>query len=191
MHSRLVVIASQNPVKVQAALNGFRRMFPQFTFAAEAIQVPSGVADQPMTDEETRQGARNRVVNARLARPAADFWIGIEGGVERLGTELSALAWVVVQSASGEGKARSGTFFLPPRIQALVEQGMELGAADDLVFGHTNSKQQGGAIGLLTGQVVDRMGLYEQAVILALVPFINEALYVNAPAASAPAGHNR
>ena len=38
-------------------------------------------------------------------------------------------------------------------------------------------KQAAGAIGLLTGNVVDRRQLYEQAAVLALVRFKNEALY--------------
>jgi non-canonical (house-cleaning) NTP pyrophosphatase len=56
-----------------------------------------------------------------------------------------------------------------------------LGEADDIVFGRSNSKQKEGAIGLLTGNVVDRAGLYEHAVILALVPFKNVALYTRSP----------
>ena len=91
--------------------------------------------------------------------------------------DLAAFAWIVVRSRTRTGKARSGTFLLPPAVTALVKQGMELGEADDRVFGHTNSKQKGGAIGLLTDNVVDRKQLYEQAVLLALVSFKNEVLY--------------
>jgi inosine/xanthosine triphosphatase len=119
----------------------------------------------------------NRVNNAFAASPDADFWIGIEGGVQESNGELGAFAWVVVRSAVGLGKARSGTFFLPKVVSDLVAQGMELGAADNLVFKQSNSKQAAGAIGLLTNNVVDRRQLYEQAVVLALVRFKNEALY--------------
>jgi inosine/xanthosine triphosphatase len=31
---------------------------------------------------------------------------------------------------------------LPPKIVELLQQGMELGDADDIVFGQTNSKQK-------------------------------------------------
>jgi len=172
------VVASTNPVKVRAALAGLQRMFPQRTFQAEEVAVPSGVADQPMTDEETLTGAVNRVNAAYAQYPEAHFWIGIEGGVEQQPDGLAAFAWIVVRSAHLMGKARSGTFFLPPAVAELIEQGVELGLADDQVFGQSNSKQKGGAIGLLTDHVVDRKQLYEQAVVLALVPFKNEALYV-------------
>ncbi|MBC5992230.1 inosine/xanthosine triphosphatase [Pontibacter cellulosilyticus] len=172
-----VVVASKNPVKIEAALRGFEKMFPDKTFSTLSISVSSEVADQPMSDEETFAGAVNRVNNAVKKHTEADFWIGIEGGVEIYGGELTAFAWVVVRSVDGLGKARSGTFFLPHAVATLVAQGMELGEADDIVFNKSNSKQESGAIGLLTNNVVDRMQLYEQAVVLALVRFKNEALY--------------
>ncbi|MDD5263960.1 MAG: DUF84 family protein, partial [Candidatus Bipolaricaulis sp.] len=67
--------------------------------------------------------------------------------------------------------------FLPDTVAALVRQGVELGEADDRVFGRTDSKRDVGAVGLLTGEVIDRTALYEHAVVLALIPFRNAALY--------------
>jgi non-canonical (house-cleaning) NTP pyrophosphatase len=75
------------------------------------------------------------------------------------------------------GKARTGVFFLPKAVAQLVQRGVELGEADDRVFGRINSKQGNGAIGLLTDDVIDRVQYYEHAVILALVPFKNSQLY--------------
>lgn len=177
MDTKTVVVASANPVKVNAALGGLQRMFPDMEFKVVPVSVPSGVADQPMTDAETLEGAINRVQNALDANPGADFWVGIEGGVALIEQELAAFAWVVIRSKALLGKARSGTFFLPLAVKELVEQGIELGTADDMVFNHSNSKQKGGAIGILTDNVLDRKELYEQAVVLALVPFRNEQLY--------------
>ena len=174
---KTIVVASGNPVKIRAARNGFQRMFAQETFQVETVEVPSGVGKQPFSSEETRQGALNRARAARQARPGADFWVGIEGGVEPEDEALSAFAWVVILSADLCGQSRSGSFFLPPRVAELVRQGLELGEADDRVFGRSNSKQDNGAIGLLTGDVVDRCALYEQAVILALVGVRNPGLY--------------
>jgi inosine/xanthosine triphosphatase len=173
----LIAVASTNPVKVQSALNGFRRMFRDDSFAAEGLSVPSGVSHQPMTDAETLQGALARVEAARAVAPKADYWVGIEGGCETMGEELTAFAWVVVRSAAQTGKARTGVFFLPEAVAALVRQGVELGEADDRVFGRSNSKQGNGAVGLLTSDVIDRAEYYEHAVVLALVPFKNPQLY--------------
>jgi inosine/xanthosine triphosphatase len=173
-----IVLASDNPVKVQASLSGFRKMFPEQEFFLETVPVSSGVPDQPMSDAETLQGALERADGAAQAAPDADFWVGIEGGVEDIaGSEMTAFAWVVIKSRVMVGKGRTGTFFLPTVVADLVRDGKELGDADDIVFGRSNSKQEEGAIGLLTGKVIDRMGLYEHAVILALVPFRNASMY--------------
>ena len=174
---KTIVVASINPVKIQAALEGFRRMFPGETFTAKGIGVPSGVSDQPMSDAETLQGARNRAAHAQAELPEGDYWIGIEGGVEDRAGELEAFAWVVVISSDGRaGKSRTATFYLPEETATLVRAGVELGHADDQVFGRSNSKQQNGSVGLMTGDVVDRTAYYVQAVILALIPFKNPTL---------------
>ncbi len=172
-----LIIASTNPVKIAAATNGFRRMFPDQPIETQMIVVESGVSAQPRSDAETLTGALNRAANAQRALPHADYWIGIEGGIQDDGAEMLAFAWIVVRSRDRIGEGRTGTFCLPQAVADLVRQGQELGEADDVVFGQSNSKQAAGAVGLLTGNVIDRAQLYEHAVILALIPFKNEALY--------------
>lgn len=165
------VVGSTNPVKVTAVTRALARMFPEARWEVVGVAVPSGVAAQPMSDAETLQGAQARAEGARQVHPEADLWVGIEGGVEPQGEDLLSFAWVVVLSREGRrGRARSGTFLLPPAVARLVRQGYELGKADDLVFGQTNSKQRMGAVGLLSGGVIDRTALYEHAVVLALLP---------------------
>lgn len=172
-----IVVASRNPVKANAAGNAFARIFPQRAFDLLQITVPSGVSDQPMTDEETLQGATVRAANARKVRPDGDFWVGIEGGIEDSKLGMMAFAWVVVLGERSSGRGRTGGFFLPERVAELVRQGKELGEADDIVFGRRNSKQNEGAIGLLTGGAMDRRELYEHGVVLALVGLRNPRLY--------------
>jgi inosine/xanthosine triphosphatase len=172
-----IILASTNPVKRDAVLTGFLRMFPNDEFYIQGIAVPSGVSDQPLDSGETLQGALNRSARAAAARPEADYWVGIEGGVENLAGKLAAFAWVVVRSNQGLGKSRTGTFFLPPAVTELIRAGKELGEAGDLVFGRINSKTENGAVGLLTRDVIVRAELYAHAVVLALIPFKNGDLY--------------
>ena len=173
---KTVTIASHNPVKIQATRNGFRAMLGE-DFRVTPVSVSSGVSDQPLSDEETLRGALNRMGRAAAIAPDADYWIGIEGGLEERAGELAAFAWVVVRSGVTTGKGRTASFFLPAQVAALVREGRELGEADDMVFGRENSKQENGAVGILTADVIDRVKLYEQAVILALIPFKNPRLY--------------
>ena len=172
-----VVVSSLNPVKSDAVEKGFRRMFPHEQLNIVQTTVESGVSDQPMTDSDSRKGASNRALNARNAVPDGDFWVGVEGGCDYLDDDMVAFAWIVVQGNERRGSARTALFRLPKEVQRLVESGLELGLADDQVFGEENSKQNSGAVGLLTGDVVTRTTLYEQAVILALIPFKNQELY--------------
>lgn len=172
-----VIIASHNPVKAKAVLNGFKRLFPDEKFSLQAYDLPSGISDQPMTDEMCLIGARNRANNAKKSVPDGDFWVGVEGGCDYLGDELVAFAWIVILGRENIGCARTAMFRLPKQIQALVESGLELGDADDQVFGRSNSKKKSGAVGLLTGDVITRTSLYEMAVILALIPFKKPDLY--------------
>jgi non-canonical (house-cleaning) NTP pyrophosphatase len=90
---------------------------------------------------------------------------------------MAAFAWIVVISEKQIGRGQTGTFFLPEPVARLVRQGKELGEANDLVFHRSNSKQNDGAIGLLTGNVIDRARLYEHGVIMALVAFKNPEIY--------------
>ncbi len=173
-----VVVASTNPVKINTARDGFTKMFPDEQFEFEGISVTSEIPSQPMSNEQTLEGALNRVKNAKKIYEDADYWIGLEGGVSDIGGEMRSFAWIVVSSKDGiEGKSRTADFALPKIIANLVREGKELGEADDIVFKKNNSKQSNGGTGLLTNDIITRKDFYEQAVILALIPFKNEDLY--------------
>ncbi|HDQ74180.1 MAG TPA: non-canonical purine NTP phosphatase [Chloroflexi bacterium] len=176
-----IVLASENPVKIEATLQGFQMMFPGETFDVLSVSVPSRVDDQPRSREETLQGALNRAQGAAERAPEADYWVGIEGGIEEIAGEMAVFAWIVVRSSDLIGKSQTGMFFLPPKIKTLIEQGLEMGEADDIVFDMTDSGQKEGAIGVLTENVIDRARFYQHAVILALVPFKNTRFYSKPP----------
>lgn len=173
-----LVVASTNPVKLSAARAGFEKMFPHEAVEVRGVSVASGVSDQPKSDREVFQGAWNRAHGASDTAGDGDFWIGIEGGVEDGHDGMEAFAWTVVKSKAGAcGRGRTGAFLLPPQIANLIRQGKELGEADDIVFGRTNSKQENGAIGILTDNAIDRAKFYADAVALAFIPFKNKHLY--------------
>ncbi|MEO6078121.1 MAG: inosine/xanthosine triphosphatase [Candidatus Andersenbacteria bacterium] len=170
-----IIVASENPVKIASVEQGFVRMFPDEELTITGVSVDSGVADQPIGDTETLQGAVTRAQNAKHAKPNADYWVGLEGGIADTDGEMSSFAWIVVISKeNGVGKGKTGTFFLPKQVADLVRAGTELGHAMDEVFGTQNSKHSSGATGLLTHGVLERTEFYTQAVILALIPHKNQ-----------------
>jgi inosine/xanthosine triphosphatase len=166
-----IIVSSRNPVKIAACKAAFEWVFADARHEIIAMSVPSGVSEQPASDAETRQGAINRVRNARQQYPEADFWVGLEGGLEWIEDEPLASAWMVVADGSGRlGHARTPTLPLPPAVKQLLLQGLELGEANDRIFSTRHSKQAGGAFGLLTRNLLTRESVYRQTLILALLP---------------------
>jgi inosine/xanthosine triphosphatase len=174
-----VIVGSQNPAKIKSVSEAFKKVFINDEFDFVGINSPSKVSDQPMSDEETYQGASNRALYTKSTMPNADYWIGIEGGIAYHHGDMEAYAWIVILSKHQSGKARTGSFVLPREVQTLIEDGVELGEADDLVFKRQNSKQKNGAVGILTNDLITRTSYYEHAAILALIPFIKTEFYSN------------
>lgn len=172
-----VIIASRNPAKIKAVKMGFENLLPERKFEYIGVSVPSGVREQPMSNDETLKGALMRVENAQGEFEKAGFWVGIEGGIQERGESMEAFAWIIIKSQTRVGRSKTATFELPPKVVELIRAGRELGEADDIVFGRSNSKQKNGAVGILTGDVIDRISYYSEAVILALIPFKNPDLF--------------
>ncbi|RUO40090.1 non-canonical purine NTP phosphatase [Aliidiomarina taiwanensis] len=171
-----VVVGSRNPVKVAAAQAAFTASFPTRKVLVEGVAAPSGVADQPMSEEETLLGARNRVAYCQ-AQHAADFYVGFEGGVQDFRFGPSTFAFLVISDGQTEHVGRSCNLPLPPLFYQQLESGKELGDVLDAHFNTQNVKQKGGAIGLLTKGLESRQSTYIQALTLALSPFRHPALY--------------
>jgi inosine/xanthosine triphosphatase len=169
-----IVVASMNPVKIGATQQAFATLFPGAPLEMIAVDVDSGAGDQPDSDAATRRGALTRASRSRDVHPDADYWVGLEGGIEVIDEQLMAFAWMAVQGRSGDiSTARSCTLPLPPAVKELVEGGLELGEANDRVFATINSKHGGGAFGLLTDGLYTREGVYCQTLIIALTPFVH------------------
>ncbi len=173
-----VIVASENPVKINTAREGFSKLFPDDAFEFIGVSVPSGVADQPLSDEETILGARNRIARIREKEPEADYFVGIEGGMEEKEGEFHVFAWIVVENKDQiQGRGRASTFFLPPAITKHIREGKELGEAADIVFNEHNLKQGQGTIGMMTEGYLNRTDYYLQPMLIALVPFKHPHLF--------------
>src|SRR5665213_2474109 len=122
-----VVIASKSPVKEGAVKRGFKTLFPDESFDFECVLANSGIGDQPMSDDETRSGALARVKHARELSSGADFYAGLEGGVEEKFGDLYNFGWVVIESKDlKKGYGRTFAFALPPAIRdAMIHEGLE------------------------------------------------------------------
>ncbi|MDV7023235.1 inosine/xanthosine triphosphatase [Atlantibacter subterranea] len=164
-----VICATTNPAKIQAILQAFNEIFTPGSCHMTSVDVESGVPEQPLGSHETRQGARNRVVNARALCPDADFWVAIEAGID----DDSTFSWVVIENAQQRGEARSATLPLPAAILEKVRAGQALGPVMSAYTGINEIGRKEGAIGVFTAGALTRSSVYHQAVVLALSPFHN------------------
>lgn len=163
-----IAVASANPAKINAVKLCFETNFAGQAIRVAGVAVPSGVAEQPLSSAETLLGAQNRL-QALKQQTDADYYVAIEAGLDNDMT----FAWMLIEHNGQLGKARSASLMLPPAALQLLAEGQQLGDAMDQLFGTTNIKQAGGAIGLLTHNQLSRASVYQQALTLALIPFLN------------------
>ena len=165
-----IAVGSTNPVKVRAVRNVARKLYPNVEIIP--VEVPSGVSEQPMGDDETRRGAVNR---ARAARRAAraDWGVGLEGGAIETEFGMMTNAWCAIVDRQGwVGIGGSANMLLPDRVAERVRAGIELGHAMDEFASVQDVKYKMGAIGILTQGLSDRRRAYEFIVKLALARFL-------------------
>lgn len=163
-----VALGSKNPAKMKAVQSAFIRM----GLEAEVIgiDVPSGVSEQPFSDEETIQGALNR---AKGACSSFDYGIGLEGGVVDTPYGLFLCNWGAVVNAVGQAGIGGGhRLQLPKEIAEQVRQGQELGTVIDEWASGLDIKKKEGAIGILTKNHITRSKMFEDVVICAFSKFL-------------------
>src|SRR5947209_934072 len=98
-------VGSTNPAKLEAVHRALGRLAPGCT--VEGVHVPTGVAAQPVGDDETRHGARTRAQSA-LDLTGADVAFGLEGGIEFKGDDPWLLSWVAAIDRDGRSGEASG-----------------------------------------------------------------------------------
>ena len=65
-----------------------------------AFVVESGVRETPLSSEEIRRGARQRVDRLLAASPGFDLYVGMEGGLERSGDGVWLENWAYVSDGA-------------------------------------------------------------------------------------------
>lgn len=160
----LIAIGTKNKAKVGAVEKIALQQLHNIQF--EAIDVPSGVSEQPFTNEETRQGAINRAT-ATLAQTTAEIGFGLEGGVYELDGTMYCCNWGALATRKGKVYACAGaTFALPEPIAVRLKAGEELGPVMDDFTKTANIRHHAGAIGIFTNGLIDRKEMFEHIVLM-------------------------
>jgi inosine/xanthosine triphosphatase len=173
-----VAVGSKNPVKIEAVRLAFNDVWPDIEWEVIGTDVKSGVSDQPMSDRESIKGATNRAKRSRNLLDA-DFGVGLEGGLQKVGKEYVDSGWAIVVAKDGRiGVGSSVRMHTPHKMMQMVfEEGIELGKVCDILFKRQNSGQAEGQFGLMTKNLITRTEGYRQGIISALVRFIHPNLY--------------
>ena len=173
----IFAVGSENPVKINCVTQAVAEFWNEFKVVG--VNTDSQVSAQPKTEAEMYTGACNRANQSLDKIAEANFGVGIEGGIVDTEFGMWAFAIIVIIDRNGRiSEGQTGRFKLPEGVAKLIrEEGLELGDADDRFFGHENSKQKEGAIGILSDGKITRLDLYKPAVIFALLPFIHPEYY--------------
>ena len=122
----LIAVGSKNPAKIKAAKIVVKKLFPGAKVLA--VDAPSKVSSQPKSDEEAIKGATNRAKYAKI-QTNADYAIGMEGGVHKIGKKWFECGWIAIIDKNGKwGIGSSGRYevskkFLPRPNHALAPLG--------------------------------------------------------------------
>ncbi|WHX99645.1 DUF84 family protein [Neobacillus sp. DY30] len=151
-----IMIGSKNPAKVAAVKNAFDNQQMEFL----SLDIPSGVSEQPFSDEETIKGAINRAVGA-LEAGNGDIGIGLEGGVQESEQGLLLCNWGALASKNREPIIAGGArLLLPVEISARLRAGEELGPVMDDYAKKKNVRKNEGAIGIFTNGLISRSEMF-------------------------------
>jgi inosine/xanthosine triphosphatase len=141
------------------------------------LAVPSGVSDQPMSEEETVTGAINRAKAVFHQLPDIRIGLGLEGGLA-YDARFTRQWYLISVCAAWNGDKLflgKGLSFPIPHAAAerIQNEGVELRTVIDEWSGTIGSNHRGGAYGLLTEDRVRRAEVFRDAVIAAVTPFLS------------------
>lgn len=141
------------------------------------LSVPSGVSDQPMSEQETVAGAINRAKTVLARLPDAQIGLGLEGGLAY--DERYTQQWYLISVCAAWNGTKlylgKGLSFPIPRLAAerIQKENIELRTIVDEWSGIANSNHQGGAYALLTKDRIRRADVFRDAVVAAVTPFLS------------------
>ena len=172
----IVAVGSTNPTKLKPVRLVFKKHFKNVK--VKGVSVPSGVAKQPMSDDEMYQGALTRAKGALQRTKNADFGVGIEGGIHKYSYGWFERSLIVIINRKGDiGVGASGGLALPNSVINRIHKGKTLEQAVDELFGTKNIGKGIGMFGIFTKGVVTRTSGVKHGVAFALARFLHEGLY--------------
>ncbi|OGZ05844.1 MAG: hypothetical protein A2845_03505 [Candidatus Lloydbacteria bacterium RIFCSPHIGHO2_01_FULL_49_22] len=167
------IVGSENKAKVNAVSEVLTE-YPHLSGArVDGVRTGSGVADQPMSLDETVSGAMNR---ARSAFGACDYSVGIESGLMHVPNTKSGYMDVcaaAIYDGTEFHLGLSSAWEFPDKaiIRSMVDEGLDMSQAINKIglTKNPNIGSEEGAIGIVTKGRIDRKEYTKQALRMALI----------------------
>jgi inosine/xanthosine triphosphatase len=209
MHKIIIAVGSTRKPKLNAvteALQQFTHLFPDTEFELVGRAVETGVSHTPSSSEELMRGARQRAdALIQIAAQEKQRWhylVGLEGGLDVIQShptpngsspiELAAATtdrrvflegWAYVSDGTRGHFGRSGAIELPEALaHQVLDQGIELSVAVDRFAGAIGIRDNQGAWGVLSANLIARQEAFRVALVAAFAPFYNAKMYQAAAA---------
>ncbi len=168
-----IAVGSENPIKLEAVEDGFRKVFPQEKIDVIGVNAKSGVSEQPLSDAEMMRGAKNRAKSAIKKVAGADYGVGLEGGLNEHDGEWYGRSWMSIIDKKGtRGMGSSVSCYIPPKMMELVHKGKDLKTVCEELFGIEDIGRKEGYFGLLTNNAITRTSGYSDGIVMALSNFV-------------------
>lgn len=166
-----VAIASQNPNKVRGVRKAAAKLFGARRAKIVAVDVDSGVSDQPFGPETVR-GAINRAREIEK-NAEADYHVGLESGIFEVGGKYFDVQWCAVLHHGKMHMGCSMGFEVPKReAERLKKRKITLSELYYEVTGDRDIGVKEGVIGHLSGGLLKRSMMSEQAFLCAMIPLM-------------------
>ena len=173
-------IGSKNIVKIEA----LKETIKDYDFLSDTEIIPkevnSDVSDQPMTIDETVDGAINR---AKASYSNCDYSVGIESGfmkVKSAKTGYMEITICAIYDGKDTSLGFSSAFECPPKVMKnIIDDNQDLTQACNSVGLTADPKlgQAQGIVGILTKGRIKRKDYTRQAITMALIQLDNKELY--------------
>lgn len=172
------MVGSVNPAKISAAKIGFTQVFPKEKIKVLGVSVKSGISHQPMSDSQSIKGAINRAKGALALAKNADYGVGMEGGVHKIGNQWFESGWIaVIDKERKVGLGTSARWQISQKIIKSLNGKNELAHIFKDLAQIENPKNVHGVMGLVTKNHLPRDVAYSHGVIFALAPFYSDPIF--------------
>jgi non-canonical (house-cleaning) NTP pyrophosphatase len=205
MSKSLIAVGSTRGPKLDAVHDALKlcaeHLNPNAQFEVMGFAVDSGVGHTPLSSVESMRGARQRTETLiRMASGKGEvyqYFVGLEGGLEVMqnhgsheshgddtdstgngGRRVFLESWAYVSDGSRGHFGCSGGIELPPALaHEVLDNGVELADAIDKFAGMAGIRDNQGAWGVLSNNLITRREAFSVALVAAFAPFYNVNLF--------------